>query len=471
MKRSASAVLVILAVALVTPIAFGQVSVPNLVNFQGRLLNSLGSPVADGSYGVTFRLFNTPAGGTLVWAETSLVNTSSGVFTHQLGADNPFSVTLFQDYDSLFLEIVVGGETITPRTRLTSAPYTRLAGGIEVPSNYFDPETLSIATNQFHAHSIKTFGSDGQEQFRVWGDGWGEIYLYDQSVTNDRTIVLSATGNSGGQLSLNQEDGTSGMFLRGGTTLVGATLTMRDLDGITTVSFDADGIGNSAALLPTSSVSAVEMYDEPGIAHSFDFGNVSLTTTTTAYDTVSITAPGSGYVLVTAHGYFQIVHTNGTRDLGRAYLSDIAGDPDFDNFTIFAYDTNLPTGAGNIYQPIAITKVTSVSAGNHTYYLNADKTTGASVELARTHLTAMFFPTNYGTVENTIASKTGYEQLTSGAIPESGIQTAQVGFITVEEHQAEMEKELAAMRAELEARIQKLEKHFNPTGPSQGVDQ
>src|SRR5574341_141489 len=474
MKRIASAVSAILAVVLVSSVTFGQVSVPNLVNFQGRLLNNLGSPVADGSYGVTFRLFDASVAGALVWAETSLVNTSGGVFTHQLGSDNPFDVTLFQDYDSLFLEIVVGGETITPRSRLTSAPYTRLAGGIEVPGNFNDPETLSIGTNQFHVHSIKTFGSDGQEQFRVWGDGWGEIYLYDQSVSNDRTVVLSATGNAGGQLSLNQEDGTSGMFLRGGTTSAGATLTMRDFDGIATISLDADAIGNAAALLPTSSVSAVEMYDEPGIAHEFNSGLVALTTTTTAYDTVSITAPNAGYIIVIAHASFFVDHTNGAEDLVRMSISSTSGSIDFNNSALWRGNTQNPTNTGaDEYLTLSCTKVEAVTAGSHTYFLNSDQFSGSGGSILRRHMTAMFFPTAYGTVVSTIASKPGPTETASiPATDPTGVSwQSEVKTITVEEHNARLQAELEAMRAELEARILKLEKQFNQTGPSQGVDQ
>jgi hypothetical protein len=479
MKRIASAVLMLFVLLAVTSLVYGQASVPNLVNFQGRLLNNLGSPVADGNYGVTFRLFDAPAAGTLVWAETSLVSTSSGVFTHQLGADNPFSVTLFQDYDSQFLEIVVGGETITPRTRLTSAPYTRLAGGIEVPGNIGDPETLSVGTNQFHAHSIKTFGSDGQEQFRVWGDGWGEIYLYDQSVTNDRTVVLSATGNSGGQFSLNQEDGTSGMFLRGGTTSVGATLTMRDFDGITTVSLDADAIGNSAALLPTSSVSAVEMYDEPGIATEYGPGFFSLTNTTAnqTVDSVIITVPGPGKVVVEATGYVNFTHTNGTTEnIG----VNVSTNPLEGVFTYgvssFVIPAEAPTATG-IYahrQPFACRRLFNApSAGSMKFYLFVQQFSGSNIgatDLAYSVLHATYYPTAYGSTPVAVASAVTSVDGSSTTTKATGSWEGST-YETAEEFQSYVEERYRKEIAELEARIQKLEKQFNQTGPSQGVDQ
>ena len=44
-----------------------QSSVPNLINFQGRLTDSLGNPVTDGAHSVTFRIFSLPSGGSALW--------------------------------------------------------------------------------------------------------------------------------------------------------------------------------------------------------------------------------------------------------------------------------------------------------------------------------------------------------------------------------------------------------------------
>ncbi len=462
---SLTAAIILLSLAVVQ----ASVSVPNLVNFQGRLTDGAGTPVADGAYGVTFRLYTAPSGGSLVWAETSLVTTNNGVFNHNLGEDNSFDVTFFQDYDSLFLEIVVGGETMTPRSRLTSAPYTRLAGGIEVPSNSTSPETLAIATLP-NIHNFIVFGNDGKRNVEIGGTGFGEVWLRDGTAGNNLIVDLTATTNSGGSLILNKSGGSSGVDLNAGVSGGGSTLNMRNDVGSVTVSFDADGSGNTAAVLPTGSISDAEILDEPGIAHEYNSGLVSLTGTTTAYDTVTITVPTSGYIVVTAHASFTIDHTNGVDDLMRMSISKTAGIIDFDNAALWRGNIQNPTNTGfDEFLALSCTKVEAVSSGTHTYFLNADAWSGSG-ELWRRHLTAMFFPTAYGTVVSTLASKSADGRSVSSVDGVQSLTESELTTITVEEHNARMEAELEKMRTEIEARLQKLERQINPGSSTPGAE-
>ena len=59
---------------------------PRLMNFQGRLTDTVGSPVADGIHSVTFRCFTSSSGGVLLWQETQNVTTTKGIFSVLLGA-------------------------------------------------------------------------------------------------------------------------------------------------------------------------------------------------------------------------------------------------------------------------------------------------------------------------------------------------------------------------------------------------
>lgn len=60
---------------------------------------------------------------------------------------------------------------------------------------------------------ISTYGSDGLEQIRLWGLGYGEILLKDSSVDNRTAVVLSANGTGGGLLRLLRNDGVSTITL------------------------------------------------------------------------------------------------------------------------------------------------------------------------------------------------------------------------------------------------------------------
>jgi len=105
--------------------------VPHKVNFQSRLLDSDGNPVADGDYPVTFSIFTQASDGTIVWTETATVQTQDGLFTHYLGSvddvGNPLLASYFDDYPSLFLQVEISGETVAPRTQLISVPYAAKA--------------------------------------------------------------------------------------------------------------------------------------------------------------------------------------------------------------------------------------------------------------------------------------------------------------------------------------------------------
>ena len=94
-----------------------------LINYQGRLTDSDGNPVADDTYQLTFSLYDDSTGGFLQWSEVHpSVQTKDGLFCVILGSvDHNLDASIFET-EPLYLEIQVGVEVISPRTRLTSAP-------------------------------------------------------------------------------------------------------------------------------------------------------------------------------------------------------------------------------------------------------------------------------------------------------------------------------------------------------------
>jgi hypothetical protein len=101
-------------------------SPPGRMTYQGHLLDETGNPVPDGSYAMTFALYDAPSAGNLLWgAETHTVDVDDGYFTALLGRDDPIEAG---DLDTnTYLEITVGGETMTPRHRLTSVAFALVA--------------------------------------------------------------------------------------------------------------------------------------------------------------------------------------------------------------------------------------------------------------------------------------------------------------------------------------------------------
>jgi len=112
--------------------------------YQGRLIDG-GAP-ANGTYDLTFALYDAPSGGVQIGSTLTRngVNVTDGLFTVQLDFGSVFDGTAF------YLEIGVrpgsGGAyvTLTPRQALTAAPYARYAaqapwsGLTGVPAGFAD---------------------------------------------------------------------------------------------------------------------------------------------------------------------------------------------------------------------------------------------------------------------------------------------------------------------------------------------
>jgi len=89
--------------------------------FQGRLAQN-GQPF-DGSVDLTFRLFDAASGGVLVGTQgINNVPVTEGNFSALLNAASEFGPDAFSG-DARWLEIVVNGQTLSPRQPVTAAPY------------------------------------------------------------------------------------------------------------------------------------------------------------------------------------------------------------------------------------------------------------------------------------------------------------------------------------------------------------
>jgi hypothetical protein len=97
----------------------------------GRLTTSGGTPVADGSYSVTFRIYTDSVSGPVLWTETETVTTSSGLFSMMLGSVTPVPDSAFRSATT-YLGTKIGADPeISPRTRLASVPYSNRVGTVD----------------------------------------------------------------------------------------------------------------------------------------------------------------------------------------------------------------------------------------------------------------------------------------------------------------------------------------------------
>lgn len=102
-------------------------AVPHLINYQGRLTDSTGTPL-NGSYALTFRIYDSETAGGMLWEETHTgVVIQKGIFSVLLGSVTNLNLAFDKPY---FLEIKVGSEVMSPRQRITTSAYAFMAENV-----------------------------------------------------------------------------------------------------------------------------------------------------------------------------------------------------------------------------------------------------------------------------------------------------------------------------------------------------
>jgi len=128
------------------------------VNYQGRLADPLGNPL-DGSYAMSFSLWDAPSTGNLIWGPENhpTVPVSGGLFSVGLGSQTSGGIpTTVWDGDR-YLEITVGGETLSPRELIRSVPIAGMAltvpdgaiGTAQIADGAISPGKLSFTPSRF----------------------------------------------------------------------------------------------------------------------------------------------------------------------------------------------------------------------------------------------------------------------------------------------------------------------------------
>ena len=158
--------------------------VPHLLSYQGVLTDGAGVAVPDGPYNVTFRLYDSESGGTLLWSETVAVSVHKGIFGAMLGALQPFNLPFDAQY---WLGMSIeGGAELSPRTQLASSAYSLNARSVNGDRNIFPSSgnvgigtkspaaPLHLVTDNFICAQI-----DGQA-----GGSWASFVLNAQGINS-----------------------------------------------------------------------------------------------------------------------------------------------------------------------------------------------------------------------------------------------------------------------------------------------
>ncbi|MDO8625833.1 MAG: hypothetical protein Q7K39_00005, partial [Candidatus Magasanikbacteria bacterium] len=105
---------------------------PTLITYQGKMLNSSNFAITT-TVAMKFVLYSAASGGTALYTASGTLPTTStipitptnGLFSINLGdtGTNSLDPTIFQNNQTIYLEVTIAGETLSPRKQITASPF------------------------------------------------------------------------------------------------------------------------------------------------------------------------------------------------------------------------------------------------------------------------------------------------------------------------------------------------------------
>lgn len=241
-RRLSSAALVTLFVlGLAGAIPARAATPPGTVNYQGVLRDNLDRPFNATTVEMTFRFVDAPEAGSEIMldqhtiAAGNAILVSNGLFNVGLGTgtvadgSGPGTFTsldaVFRDYGTVWLEVVINGETLSPRTQIQSAPYALNSAGLGGhPDDYF----INTSSTPQEKSGQLTLGQSDPSFYALDAEAyWTSIYAYSQ--VGHAVLAESAGANPAG-------------YFRGGATGVGVYGTAQN--GVVGTGSSAGVVGN-----------------------------------------------------------------------------------------------------------------------------------------------------------------------------------------------------------------------------------
>jgi hypothetical protein len=212
---------------------FSNMLFAQLISIQGIARDNSGASLADKDYNITFRLFAAATGGAAVWTESQTLAVKNGVFSTNLGSENPMSSLNFNDTYYLSLEIGSNGQ-LTPRSTLTMSPYaimSQLNGSKNViPASGKVGFGTTSPDQQLHVkghtkieNDLMLLSDDNKNGFIIHtraSHNYDKLYISPQKANGagwdwGNSIVLKRDGNVG----INTESPASALDITGITTM------------------------------------------------------------------------------------------------------------------------------------------------------------------------------------------------------------------------------------------------------------
>lgn len=137
-----------------------------VLSYQGTLTDESGNPLT-GSYGITFRIFDVPAGGTPLWEEvhggSNSITVQNGLFSILLGSLTPIPISVW-DETQLFLAMKIGDDAeMNPREPIGAVPFALNAGMAQsVPPGSLNSTHVNFTSGSKSATAHLALSTDWQ---------------------------------------------------------------------------------------------------------------------------------------------------------------------------------------------------------------------------------------------------------------------------------------------------------------------
>ncbi len=297
--------------------AFARVAgaVPGTLSFTARIANPAGAPI-DGPVSATFRVFDAVTGGNQVWTEDQSLTASAGLMFAELGHVLPFDNTVF-DGSARFLELVINGETLTPRLSLLSVPYaldaaqadhsasTDAIGALHESDLVTTVTAGTGLTGGGHGGAVSLAVDSNAVQSRVTGTCAAGSAI--QTIGANGTVTCQTTAAGGTITGVTAGTGLAGGGTTGNVTLsVDTTAIQARVAGTCAVGSAIRAIAANGSVTcdvdPTGTITGVTA--GTGLAGGGTTGNVTLTVDTTAIQArvAGTCAVGSAIRAIAANG-------------------------------------------------------------------------------------------------------------------------------------------------------------------------
>lgn len=191
-------------------------SPPNIISYQGRVLNSAGVPLTDSSASVIFQIYDASSGGNCLWSNSSAscatatamtVTLTDGLFSVNLGDTNAsfaaIGDSIFADNTSTYLGVTINSETLTPRRQIVAAPYAHTADTLDGFNSSQSGGTSAFAPITNSSGNLTLTGNP--QSTAISG---GSLYINPSSADADEALFGVALNGSSRLLLDEDGDGT-----------------------------------------------------------------------------------------------------------------------------------------------------------------------------------------------------------------------------------------------------------------------